>query len=316
MLKGFDREDLAALWNLVKEKFSSADPSEDKEKALWVKLKRLFERDADDVLWKLQRYMHAPLTWKLYSDCEDLDLFKFRPTNRNTSNHIMYHALIEALIEDKNAMDNGVADKVKDHKRNHDDDEDDDDDEDPLAVPNQGKKTKRGRTKESDSYKKPSTTKETPKGKAPFKGSKTGKSAFTKEPVKEPTAEVVMDDAGEDVVCDDDQPQDTFEPKTVKTSNLKWLDWTNPEGDRYPFDLSEPLLLQGHPCHLTVAVDYSFNNNLEYLKYFEPERMYIMSIMKIEATRYKVEGIEDIVHTLWSTTQVGYDKDTLKWIKH
>nr|GEV22029.1 hypothetical protein [Tanacetum cinerariifolium] len=62
MLKGFDREDLVTLWNLVKEKFSSAVPSEDKEKfssvvpsedkekALWVELKRLFEPDADDVL--------------------------------------------------------------------------------------------------------------------------------------------------------------------------------------------------------------------------------------------------------------------------
>nr|GFA80578.1 hypothetical protein [Tanacetum cinerariifolium] len=53
MLKGFDREDLVALWNLVKEKFTM--PSVDKEKALWVELKRLFEPDADDVLWKLQR---------------------------------------------------------------------------------------------------------------------------------------------------------------------------------------------------------------------------------------------------------------------
>nr|GEV56369.1 hypothetical protein [Tanacetum cinerariifolium] len=68
MLKGFDIEDLVALWNLIKEKFSSAMPGEDKEKALWVKLKRLFEPDADDVLWKLQRYMHATLTWKLYTD--------------------------------------------------------------------------------------------------------------------------------------------------------------------------------------------------------------------------------------------------------
>nr|GEW03200.1 ribonuclease H-like domain-containing protein [Tanacetum cinerariifolium] len=33
--KGFDREDLFALWNLVKEKFSSVVPSKDKEKALW-----------------------------------------------------------------------------------------------------------------------------------------------------------------------------------------------------------------------------------------------------------------------------------------
>nr|GFC05583.1 hypothetical protein [Tanacetum cinerariifolium] len=71
MLKGFDREDLVALWNLVKEKFSSAVPSVDKEKALWVELKRLFETDADDVLWKLQRHMHAPLTWKLYTDYGD-----------------------------------------------------------------------------------------------------------------------------------------------------------------------------------------------------------------------------------------------------
>nr|GEY81155.1 hypothetical protein [Tanacetum cinerariifolium] len=39
MLKGFDREDFVALWNLVKEKFSLAVPSKDKEKALWVEQK-------------------------------------------------------------------------------------------------------------------------------------------------------------------------------------------------------------------------------------------------------------------------------------
>nr|GEY58975.1 hypothetical protein [Tanacetum cinerariifolium] len=39
MLKGFDREDLVALCSLVKEKFSLAIPSVDKEKALWVELK-------------------------------------------------------------------------------------------------------------------------------------------------------------------------------------------------------------------------------------------------------------------------------------
>nr|GEX01238.1 putative ribonuclease H-like domain-containing protein [Tanacetum cinerariifolium] len=50
MLKGFDKEDLVALWNLVKEKFSSTVPSVDKEKALWVELKRLFKLDAADVL--------------------------------------------------------------------------------------------------------------------------------------------------------------------------------------------------------------------------------------------------------------------------
>ncbi|GJS30526.1 hypothetical protein Tco_0491146 [Tanacetum coccineum] len=97
----------------------------------------------------------------------------------NPANHRLYHALKEALIEDENAMDKGVADTVKDHKRKHDDD---DDDEDPSVEPNQGKKTKRRRTKESESSKRPSSTKETTKGKTPTKGSKTGKSAPAKEP--------------------------------------------------------------------------------------------------------------------------------------
>ncbi|GKA27693.1 ribonuclease H-like domain-containing protein [Tanacetum coccineum] len=69
MLKGFDREDLVALWSLVKERFRSTKPTEDMEKALWVELKRLFEPDKDDMLWKLQRYMHDPLTWRLYGSC-------------------------------------------------------------------------------------------------------------------------------------------------------------------------------------------------------------------------------------------------------
>ncbi|GJW77333.1 hypothetical protein Tco_0139015 [Tanacetum coccineum] len=113
--------------------------------------------------------------------------------NINSANHQLYHALMEALIEDENAIDKGVADTVKDHKRKHDDDEDDDD-EDPPAGLNQGKKTKKRRTKESESSKKPSSTKETPKGKAPTKGSKTGKSASAKELVEEPIAETLNPD--------------------------------------------------------------------------------------------------------------------------
>ncbi|GJZ05100.1 hypothetical protein Tco_0538375 [Tanacetum coccineum] len=129
---------------------------------------------------------------------------------------------MEALIEDENEMDKGVADIVKDHKRKHDDDEDDDD-EDPPAGLNQGKKTKRGRTKESESSKKPSFTKETSKGKAQTEGSKTSKSASAKELVEEPIAEVIMDDAGDDVAHDDNPPQDTSEHKTRKTLNPDWF---------------------------------------------------------------------------------------------
>ncbi|GJT79678.1 putative ribonuclease H-like domain-containing protein [Tanacetum coccineum] len=44
------RDDLVKLWDLVKERFSTTKPTDDKEKELWVELKRLFELDSDDTL--------------------------------------------------------------------------------------------------------------------------------------------------------------------------------------------------------------------------------------------------------------------------
>ncbi|GKE14979.1 hypothetical protein Tco_1422556 [Tanacetum coccineum] len=49
------RDDLVKLWDLVKERFSTTEPIDDKEKELWVELQRLFEPDSNDTLWKLQR---------------------------------------------------------------------------------------------------------------------------------------------------------------------------------------------------------------------------------------------------------------------
>ncbi|GJX37517.1 hypothetical protein Tco_0250820 [Tanacetum coccineum] len=69
MLKKFDRDDLDKLWNLVKERFRTTEPTKDKARELWVELKRLFEPDDNDTLWKLQRYMHDPLNWWLYDTC-------------------------------------------------------------------------------------------------------------------------------------------------------------------------------------------------------------------------------------------------------
>ncbi|GJV66094.1 hypothetical protein Tco_1476922 [Tanacetum coccineum] len=48
--ENFDRDDLVKLWDLVRERFSSTEPTDDKERALWVELKRLFEPDTDDLL--------------------------------------------------------------------------------------------------------------------------------------------------------------------------------------------------------------------------------------------------------------------------
>nr|GEU37802.1 UBN2 domain-containing protein [Tanacetum cinerariifolium] len=44
--------------------------TKDKEKELWVELKRLFEPDFEDQLWTHnQAFMHNPLDWKLYDTC-------------------------------------------------------------------------------------------------------------------------------------------------------------------------------------------------------------------------------------------------------
>nr|GEW72803.1 hypothetical protein [Tanacetum cinerariifolium] len=43
---------------------------DEKEKELWVELKRLYEPDSRDPLWALQRYMNDLLVWRLYDTCD------------------------------------------------------------------------------------------------------------------------------------------------------------------------------------------------------------------------------------------------------
>ncbi|GKC76837.1 hypothetical protein Tco_1127611 [Tanacetum coccineum] len=57
MLKAFDRDDLVMLWSLVKEKFNSTEPTDDKEREIWVELKRLFKPDIDDE--EGNKHLHA-----------------------------------------------------------------------------------------------------------------------------------------------------------------------------------------------------------------------------------------------------------------
>nr|GFB66338.1 hypothetical protein [Tanacetum cinerariifolium] len=104
-------------------------------------------------------------------------------------------------------------------------------------------------------------------------------------------------------------------PQKLKLQ-LKVLKLNNPEGDHYLFDLSKPLSLQGPPGHRTVAPEYFFNNDLEYLKTSDLEVTYTTSITKTKAAQYEIKRIEDMVPTLWSTIKHAYDKDAEKGIKH
>ncbi|GKC70484.1 hypothetical protein Tco_1116367 [Tanacetum coccineum] len=78
------------------------------------------------------------------------------------------------------------------------------------------------------------------------------------------------------------------------------------EGDRCPYDLSKPLPLQGPHGHTTIPVDLLFNNNLEYLKTGNTEKKYASSLTKPKAARYELEGLEEMIPNLWSSSKVGH----------
>ncbi|GJV05962.1 hypothetical protein Tco_1343618 [Tanacetum coccineum] len=215
LLKALERHtaDLVEKYSVLPIPESSKKQESEKSPEEIIKIKREQEEKKQDPTYTIKSTDKAAL--------EEFDLksalFKFmhknKSANRNPANYRLYHALMEALIEDENAMDKEVADTVKDHKRKHDDD-DDDDDEGPPAGSNQGKSTKRRRTRKSESAKKPSTTKESSKDKDPNVGSKTGKSAPTKDPVEKSTDEVIMDEQPtEDILISDEghvsDPEDT-----------------------------------------------------------------------------------------------------------
>ncbi|GKD84155.1 hypothetical protein Tco_1350994 [Tanacetum coccineum] len=96
-----------------------------------------------------------------------------------------------------------VVKKVENHEN--------DQDEDPPAGPNQGKESKKRRTrKEAESSKKSSTPKESTKGKPLSKSSKTGKSAPTDQSLKEHEHEIPEPDWNTVKTIDDAPKQPWF----------------------------------------------------------------------------------------------------------
>ncbi|GJV04472.1 hypothetical protein Tco_1338041 [Tanacetum coccineum] len=72
------------------------------------------------------------------------------------------------------------------------------------------------------------------------------------------------------------------------------LDWENPKGGDYPFDLTKPLPLVMSRNRQKVPVDYFFNNDLKYLKGGISTMTYMTSLTKTKASQYDLPGIEDM----------------------
>nr|GEW86138.1 hypothetical protein [Tanacetum cinerariifolium] len=72
------------------------------------------------------------------------------------------------------------------------------------------------------------------------------------------------------------------------------LDWENPEGGDYPFDLSKPLPLITHGNRQSVPVEFFINNDLKYLQGGISTMTYTTSTTKTKAAQYDLSGIEDM----------------------
>ncbi|GJX07583.1 hypothetical protein Tco_0195515 [Tanacetum coccineum] len=94
------------------------------------------------------------------------------------------------------------------------------------------------------------------------------------------------------------------------------LDWENPEGGDYPFDLTKPLPLVMSGNRQKVLVDYFFNNDLKYLQGGVLTMTYTTSITTTKASQYDLPGIEDMVPNIWVPVKVAYDKHALWGISH
>ncbi|GKE22786.1 hypothetical protein Tco_1434298 [Tanacetum coccineum] len=97
---------------------------------------------------------------------------------------------------------------------------------------------------------------------------------------------------------------------------LEKLNWENPEGGDYPFDLTKPLPLVMSGNRQKVPVDYFFNNDLKYLQGGVSTMTYTTSITKTKADQYDLPGIEYMVPNIWVPVKVAYDKHALWRISH
>ncbi|GJT58121.1 hypothetical protein Tco_0993175 [Tanacetum coccineum] len=82
--------ELEIILSLVKEKFNRTEITDDKEREVWVELKRLFEPDTNDELWKLQKKIQVH---HVYTE-EGIDIYmlveKEYPLSRGTLTLISY----------------------------------------------------------------------------------------------------------------------------------------------------------------------------------------------------------------------------------
>nr|GEY90917.1 hypothetical protein [Tanacetum cinerariifolium] len=97
------------------------------------------------------------------------------------------------------------------------------------------------------------------------------------------------------------------------------LDWDNPEGQQYPHNLLQPLLLiPDNRGRRVIPFEHFINNDLEYLWGGASSQKYTTSVTKTKAADYgHIKWIEDLVpRTMWIQEPLNYDKHALWGVSH
>ncbi|GJX06308.1 hypothetical protein Tco_0194240 [Tanacetum coccineum] len=189
---------------------------------------------------------------------------------------------------------------------------DKDKDEDPSAESDRGlkrRKTSKDAEPTTDPKKKDYTSGSSKGTKSQLRSS--AKSVQSEEPVFEVADSDMTQDQERDMGDNEDEPRkktasrsDWFKKPTLvqEPTGPDWhkalsekLDWENPEGGDYPFDLSKPLPLITHGKHQRVPFKFFINNDIKYLQGGISTMTYTTSTTKTKAAQYDLSGIKDMV---------------------
>nr|GEU29763.1 retrovirus-related Pol polyprotein from transposon TNT 1-94 [Tanacetum cinerariifolium] len=183
-----------------------------------------------------------------------------------------------------------------------------DKDKDPSVRPNQGKESKKRRTRKEFAWlKKSSTPKEPTKGKPQSKSSKTSKFASADQSIKEPEHERsprgpvfnLLKGTYKSCVELEYNMEECYRALTYQ------IDWTNPEGHLRSVDMRKPLPLQDKEGRLVIPVEFFFNNDLEYLTTRNKERTYSSQLPRHQLQESRTSDLDttaifDMIRKEWT----------------
>nr|GEV82773.1 hypothetical protein [Tanacetum cinerariifolium] len=267
-------------------------------------------------------------------------------TRPNTIRHTnLYNVLVESYNTDKDILST-YGDVVTLKRGRYDQDKD----EDPSAGSNRGKKrrksskdvepTKGSKLKESKSSSSSKGTQSQPK----FSDDQPNNKAAPKHDwFQKPDKPLTLDRAWNKSKTVDFRPPQ----KWISTIAKEWpafnllkgtcksfieleyhleecykaindrLDWHNPEGRGYPFDLSKPLsLIEDQGCQV-VHADYFIKNNLKYLKGGSSSSKYVTSTTRTKAAKVRKDNVSLHMHATGNLHMMSTPKEeSLRMVLH